>query len=201
MNLRSLWTTQSATTYRLHESVFDIIQMQPQTSSLPPNPCCWNYLSGLCWCPVRISPLWKNLYNSHWLWSKFCIAEWKMRMCVRRGVFYLWSHKVLASCVCVCVCVCACTHSKSHQSCPTLRNHTDHSLPGSSVYGIFQARILEWVCHALLHGIFPTQGSNPHLLCLMHCQAGSLPLVPPGKPINQPYLGQNFRKVSKLTAN
>ena len=32
--------------------------------------------------------------------------------------------------------------------------------------GILQARILEWVCHALLQGIFPTQGLNPGLL---HC--------------------------------
>ena len=29
-------------------------------------------------------------------------------------------------------------------------------------------------------GIFPTQRSNPHLLCLMHWQVDSLPLVPPG---------------------
>ena len=42
----------------------------------------------------------------------------------------------------------------------------DCSLPGSSVHGILQARILEWGCHALLQGIFPTQGSNPGLL---HC--------------------------------
>ena len=38
-------------------------------------------------------------------------------------------------------------------------------------------------CHAFLQGIFPTQGSNPHLLGLLHWQAGSLPLAPPGKPI------------------
>ena len=31
-------------------------------------------------------------------------------------------------------------------------------------------------------GFFPTQGLNPRLLCLLHCQAGSLPVVPPGKP-------------------
>ena len=37
-------------------------------------------------------------------------------------------------------------------------------------------------CHALLQGLFPTQGSNPHLWCLLHQQAGSLPLVTPGKP-------------------
>ena len=32
-------------------------------------------------------------------------------------------------------------------------------------------------CHALLHGIFPTQGWNPHLLHLLRWQAGSLPLA------------------------
>ena len=32
----------------------------------------------------------------------------------------------------------------------------------------------------LFQGIFLTQGSNPHLLCLLHWQAGSLPLAPPG---------------------
>ena len=38
-------------------------------------------------------------------------------------------------------------------------------------------------CHFLLQGIFLTQGSNPHLLCLLHWQADSLPLVPLGKPM------------------
>ena len=36
-------------------------------------------------------------------------------------------------------------------------------------------------CHALLQGIFPTQGSNPSLLYLLHRQVSSLPLAPPGK--------------------
>ena len=31
-------------------------------------------------------------------------------------------------------------------------------------------------CHALLQGIFPTQGSNPRLSCFRHWQAASLPL-------------------------
>ena len=35
------------------------------------------------------------------------------------------------------------------------------------------------LCHALLQGIFLTQGLNPHLLLW---QAGSFPLVPPGNP-------------------
>ena len=37
--------------------------------------------------------------------------------------------------------------------------------------------------HFLLQGFFPTQRSNPHLLCLLHWQMDSLPLVPPGKPL------------------
>ena len=46
---------------------------------------------------------------------------------------------------CVCKCVCLCMRAKSLQSCPTLCNPTDRSPPGSSVHGILQARILEWV--------------------------------------------------------
>ena len=37
-------------------------------------------------------------------------------------------------------------------------------------------------CHALLQGTFPIQGLNLYLLCLLHWQAGSLPLVSPRKP-------------------
>ena len=35
------------------------------------------------------------------------------------------------------------------QLCPTPSNSMDCSLPGSSVHGIFQARVLEWVAIAL----------------------------------------------------
>ena len=42
-------------------------------------------------------------------------------------------------CVCVCVCVLVA------QSCLTLCNSMDCSPPGSSVHGILQAGILEWV--------------------------------------------------------
>ena len=53
------------------------------------------------------------------------------------------------------------------QSCLTLSNPMDCSPPGSSVHGIHQARILEWVAIFLLQGIFPTQELNPGLL---HCR-------------------------------
>ena len=36
------------------------------------------------------------------------------------------------------------SESEVAQSCPTLRNPMDCSLPGSSVHGIFQERVLEW---------------------------------------------------------
>ena len=36
-------------------------------------------------------------------------------------------------------------------------------------------------CQLLLQGILLTQGSNPHLLCLLHWQADSLSLASPGK--------------------
>ena len=35
--------------------------------------------------------------------------------------------------------------AKPIQSCPTLSDPVDCGLPGSSVPGIFQARVLEWV--------------------------------------------------------
>ena len=45
------------------------------------------------------------------------------------------------------------------QLCPTLGDPVDCSLPGSSVYGIFQARIGNGVgCHILLQRIFLNQG-------------------------------------------
>lgn len=36
--------------------------------------------------------------------------------------------------------------------------------------------------HDLLQAISPSQGSSPRLLHLLHCQAGSIPLLLPGKP-------------------
>ena len=57
-----------------------------------------------------------------------------------------------------------CAHA---QSCLTLCDPRDCSLPDSSVHGIFQARI-GMGCHFLLQGIFLTQESNPHLLQLLH---------------------------------
>ena len=77
----------------------------------------------------------------------------------------------------------ACIHAKSLRLCPTLWDLMDCSPPGSSVHGILQERILEWVA---MPSIFWIQGSNLHLLCLLHWQVGSLPLALPGKPLGIP---------------
>ena len=61
-----------------------------------------------------------------------------------------------------CVCVCVVT-----QSCLALCNPLDYSLPGKNT-GVG--------CHAVLKGIFLTQGLNPHLLCLLHCRQILYPL-------------------------
>ena len=65
------------------------------------------------------------------------------------------------------LCVCA-------QSCLTFCDPMDYNLPGSSVHGIFQARMLEWVAISYSRGIFLTQGSRLHLLHFLHWQAYSL---------------------------
>ena len=70
--------------------------------------------------------------------------------------------------------------------CLTLCDPMDYSPPGSSVHGIFQTRISEWVAISFSRGIFPTQESNPRLLYLLHWQADSLSAEPLG--INDHFL-------------
>ena len=55
------------------------------------------------------------------------------------------------------------SESEVTQSCPTLCDPMDCGLPGSSLHGILQARVLGVGCHFLLQRIFPTQGLNPGL--------------------------------------
>ena len=71
-------------------------------------------------------------------------------------------------------------HAQLLQLCLTLCDPVDCSPPGSSVHGILQVRILEWVT-VLLQEIFSTPALNQHLLHLLHWQACSLPLSKPGK--------------------
>ena len=83
-------------------------------------------------------------------WSNFCY-NWRM-----------WLH-----CSCVSAPLVSFWWSEVSQLCPTLRDPMDCSLSGSSVHGIFQARVLEWIAISFSKGIFPTQESN---LGLPHCR-------------------------------
>ena len=67
------------------------------------------------------------------------------------------------------------------QSCPTLCDPIDYRPPGSSVHGIRQARILEWVAISFSGGL-PKPGIKH---CFLTLQADSLPTEPPGKPFVQ----------------
>src|SRR5574337_1082714 len=49
------------------------------------------------------------------------------------------------------------SQSEVTQSCPTLSDLMDCSLPDSSVHGIFQARVLEWGAIAFSHSIVKSQ--------------------------------------------
>ena len=62
------------------------------------------------------------------------------------------------------MCVCVCARSLSYSlialyltPCDTI----DFSLPGSSLHGIFQARILEQIAQYLLRELFPSPGIKP----------------------------------------
>ena len=69
--------------------------------------------------------------------------------------------------------------SEVAQSCPTLCDPVDYSPPGSSVHGILQARILEWVAISFSRGL-SDPGVEPRSPVL---QADALTSEPPG-PIN-----------------
>ena len=72
---------------------------------------------------------------------------------------------------------CVCVHMRA-QSCPTVCDPMDYSPPGSSVHGVLQARILEWVAISFSGG-----SSQPRDPTRVLCIAGnSLPLCPPRKP-------------------
>ena len=69
-------------------------------------------------------------------------------------------------------------------SCYVISNSdsTDHSPAGLHCPWDFPGKSTGVGCHFLDQGIFPGQGPNP---CLLHWQAGSLPLSPQGGPVKR----------------
>ena len=77
--------------------------------------------------------------------------------------------------------VVSCVRAQSLQSCPTLCDPMDCSLPDSSVHGILQARILEWVAMPFSRG--SSQPRNQTQVSCISCTAGRFSTAEPsGKP-------------------
>ena len=74
-------------------------------------------------------------------------------------------------------------HAKSLQLCLTLCDLMDCSPPGSSVHGISQARILEWVTISSSRGASQPRGWT-HISCISCIGSRFFTTEPPGKPIN-----------------
>ena len=84
-------------------------------------------------------------------------------------------------------------HAKSLQSCPILCDLMDCNLPGSSVHGILQARILEWVAMGCPPGdllnlgieslMSPALAGRFFILFFLFVCFVFLPLAPPEKPM------------------
>ena len=94
-----------------------------------------------------------------------CVTTLKSRLSggdTQTSVSFAWIPCITASVLCA-------------QLCPTLCGPMDCNAPGSSVCGISQAKILEWVL--LLQGIF------------LLWQVDPLPLAPPGKSHLAPSMG------------
>ena len=70
------------------------------------------------------------------------------------------------------------SESEVAQSCPTLSDPMDYSLPGSSVHGIFQARVLEWGAIA-----FSTDAAAAKSLRLCLTLCDPIDSSPPGSPV------------------
>ena len=90
-------------------------------------------------------------------------------------------------CVCVCLCVCVCVSvcvslcaCSITQSCLTLCGPMDCSLPGSSVHGIFQARILEQLAISYSRGS-SDPGIEPTYLVFPALAGGFFTTLPSGQ--------------------
>ena len=118
------------------------------------------------WAPVALASFWSQNMMHLCLGSPASKASVPDLLGTQVLGWWLICGEMVPSCLCVCVCVCVRAHTcaKSLQSCLSFYNPMDYSLPGSSVHGIFQARIMEWVAMPSSRGIFPAQRSN---LCLL----------------------------------
>ena len=150
---------------------------------------------GFLICTVRIiAPSHRNTERMKWdpppyalnEWDWSCYYYWLYVLLTLEGwlpfpalLWVICSHPCVV-CVCVCVCVCACVCLVA-QSCLTLCDPMEYSPPGSSVHGISQARILEWVAISFSRGSSRLR-NRTSVSCVSCITGGFFTTEPPGKP-------------------
>ena len=113
---------------------------------------------------------WQKCKHLHTHFSKWCFISWQSHLRWSGGsasASVSWEVPVppMASCVCVCVCVCA--RAVASVMSKFLQPH-GLSPPGSSVYGILQTRILEWVAMSSSRWSYQTRNRTcvPRIFCI-----------------------------------
>ena len=143
--------------------------------------CSWDMKAvphGVNWCSSNI----------RWLLLLFLIGA------------YLLYNVVLVSAIqrsesAMCIHICCCLVSQS--SCPTLLWPIYCSLPGSSVHGTFQVRVLEWVAISSSRGSSRPRDwtpKSPHILhskWILYCWATSIPSLLDFTPTPLPHLSRS----------
>ena len=111
------------------------------TTSLYQRKSCHLTASSQLWfLSLRIYSFNKCLLNSYYMENVLLLSPFsRVRLCATLALGFSrqehWNGLPFPSPV---------HESEAAQSCPTLRDPMDGSLPGSSIHGIFQARVLEW---------------------------------------------------------
>ena len=113
---------------------------------------------------------------SRWLLGTLSISSLMWASLVTKTIF---KNAASSPFMAIFVCVCACAHMHAHAhicmcslSCLTLYDSMDCSPPGSSVYGIFQAGILEWIAIPFSRG-----SSRPRDRIPVSCIAGKFLII------------------------
>ena len=105
----------------------------------------WSVNTGVT--GTREEAAWRGGGAANYANDSLCASDWELLSC--------WGHVL-------CLVI---------QSCPTVCDPMDCSPPGSSVHGDSLGKNTGISCHALLQGIFPTQGSNsgvPHCRWILY---------------------------------
>ena len=163
--------------------------------------CACVHTKSLQWCltlcdPKDCSPSGSSVYEIlqartlEWVAMVLRAAQLFLQLSV--SLYFCFRFPMILYKLSVCMDICA-------QSCPILCDPVDHSLPGSSVHGILQARILVWVAmHSSRGPSWPRD--QIHISYIVSCIADRFfTAEPPGKPILIIVVGFNQIKLLRTT--